>query len=163
MTQSDNRGKNSLRTIFDIENIVSEDSTVSTKVSNNHLTLMLPMIILIKNKLVYTIYTLDIKFSFEMTVVLNVKRVKQDRERKDNDDAAINILNYFHISGRQKIQTTPIDACKDDDAHLIVANISPLRPGSEASNDLSSAFGIFDIDEGNHLHLSETEPLLRSK
>ena len=45
---------------------------------------------------------------------------------------------YAHSSGSQKSQTTPTDACKDDGAQLIVANIYPLRTFPEASNHLSS-------------------------
>ena len=69
---------------------------------------------------------------------------------------------YAHSSGVRKIQTTPTNDLKDDGAQLIVASISPLRPRPEASNHLSSIFGHFDIDEGNPLHLSETELLLRA-
>ena len=56
---------------------------------------------------------------------------------------------YAHSSGGRKSQTTPTDACKDNGAQLIVADISPLRPRPEASNNLSSIFGRFEIDEGN--------------
>ena len=40
---------------------------------------------------------------------------------------------YAHSSGGRKSQTTPTGACKDDVAQLIIADISPLRPGPEAS------------------------------
>ena len=63
---------------------------------------------------------------------------------------------YAHSTGVQKSQTTPTDACKDDGAQLIVANIYPLRPLPEARKHLSSIFGRFDIDEGGSLHLLET-------
>ena len=60
---------------------------------------------------------------------------------------------YAHISGEWKSQTTPTDACKYDGTQLIVVNISPLRPRSEAIKILSSIFGCFEIDEGNPLHM----------
>ena len=69
---------------------------------------------------------------------------------------------YANSSGGQKSQTTPTDACKDDGAQFIVGNISPRRPRPESSEDSSSIFGRFEIDDGNHLHLSETELLFRA-
>ena len=65
--------------------------------------------------------------------------------------------SYAHSSGDQKSQTTPTGACKYDGAQLIIANISPLRPRSEAGKHLSSIFGRFDIDKGNPLHPLKTK------
>ena len=48
---------------------------------------------------------------------------------------------YAHSSGGQKSQTAP-------------TKIYPLRARNEDINNLSSIFGLFDIDEGNSLHLS---------
>ena len=69
---------------------------------------------------------------------------------------------YAHSNGGRKSQNILTDACKDDGTELIVADISPLRPRLEASKHISSIFCPFEIDEGNPLHLSETELLLRS-
>ena len=55
---------------------------------------------------------------------------------------------YAHSTGFWKSQTSP-------------TNISPLRPRPEASKHLSSIFVCLEIDEGNPLHLLETELLLR--
>ena len=104
----------------------------------------------------------DMEFSFEMDLTSNVKMGGKNRKRRDNDDSANDFLNSFHISGGWKIQTTPTNSCKDDVAQLIVADISPLRPCPEASKHVSSIFGHFEIDEGNPLHLSETELFLRA-
>ena len=85
------------------------------------------------------------------------------------DISSRNIINFDEStkryalgSGGWKIQTTPTNSCKDDVAQLIVADISPLRPCPEASKHVSSIFGHFEIDEGNPLHLSETELFLRA-
>ena len=58
---------------------------------------------------------------------------------------------YAHSSGGWKSQTTTTEACKDDGAQLIVANIYPLRPCPEYSKHLSYTFDCFDIDKGNRI------------
>ena len=63
------------------------------------------------------------------------------------------------VTGRAK--NTPANACKYYSAQLIIYDIYPLRPGPDTSKHLSSLFGRFDIDEGNPLHLLETEHFLR--
>ena len=78
----------------------------------------------------------DMEFSFEMDLTSNAKMGGKNRKRRDNDNSAIDFLNSFHISGGRKIQTTPTFFFKDDGAQLIVADISNLRPGPEASNHL---------------------------
>ena len=69
---------------------------------------------------------------------------------------------YDHSSGGQKIQTKPADTCKCDGAQLVVSKISPLRPLPEASNYLSYIFGRFEIEDRNHLRLSESQPFLKA-